>query len=308
MKKLFYTSVFAAGICAAQAQPVLEQTNLPSFGTTAPLSFYAGSVNPGAAGANQVWDFSGLTMLPAGNVTVVDPATTPDAATYPAATMAYKIDFTLPTPHTEYNYYMETSGKWEMMASEIGGSDPNVYTANYRTELEFPLAFGDVVNDQFQSANMGSPGPLTRTYDAYGQIKTVHGTYDNAVRIAYSFDGGTTTNYQWIIPNPVVMVFTYSAEENNAIAIGASAVTGVNDNEAEQPAIFPTLVTHGFVVLTEAQTVRDVVIVDAVGRAVRTFINPHSGILNLESLAPGFYIARVTGSNKRVSAVKLSVQ
>lgn len=308
MKKLFYTTFLLGSIAAANAQPVLQQANLPAFGTTAPLSVYPGAVNPGSGGANQTWDFSALTMIPAGNASIVDPTTTPNTATYPNATMAYKIDFTVPTPHTEYNYYLESSGKWELLASEIGGTDPDDYTPNYRTELEFPLNYNDVISDMFQTTDMGSPGPLTRTYDGYGTLITPFGTYTNAVRIAYSFDGGTTTNYQWIIPNPVIMVFSYSTEENMAIAIGASAITGVNEMVANNITLFPTLVTNGFTVLSNTQNVARVNLIDATGRVIRQFENPVNGILDLSNITPGMYFARVESNDGAANAVKISVQ
>src|SRR5688572_14380412 len=103
MKNLFYTVFLLGSAGIATAQPVLTSTNMAPIGFTAPVSAAApGSFNPGGSGASQTWDFSSLPLLAIGDVTIVDPATTPYGATYPTSNYAYKL--VLGTD-TEYNFY-----------------------------------------------------------------------------------------------------------------------------------------------------------------------------------------------------------
>ena len=161
MKKLFYTTLFLSGIASVTAQPVLNASDLAPIGFTAPISVGASSAfNAGAAGAGQTWDLSTMAVNAVGDVTVVDPSTTPYFASYSGSNYAFKL---VMGASTVYNYYTVSSTGFEMLGSEIGSADPNDYTPGPRLELQFPFTYQDAYTDAYQTTNMGSPGTLTRT-------------------------------------------------------------------------------------------------------------------------------------------------
>ena len=76
----------------AKAQPVLNATD---FETELSMTLYNASVSgllPGDAGANQTWDFSGLTLTP-GDLTIstVAVATAISANSFPTSTYCWKV-------------------------------------------------------------------------------------------------------------------------------------------------------------------------------------------------------------------------
>lgn len=310
MTKLYYTSIFLLASFGANAQAVtIEHASMAPIGTTVPIS--AGSAsgfNTGPNGVDQFWDYSSLTVLPAGNITVVDPATTPNAPSFPASNYAYKLDLTLPTVHTEYNYYNLSTTGMEMLGSEIGGGDPNDYTPNPRMELQFPWTFGMPYSDTYQTTMMTGSETVTRTFDAYGTLITPYGTYHNVARLAYTFDAGVTTNYQWLSTNPVLPLLTYNAENGTVIIAGLSTVSAVAGNDVQRSNFFPTLITDGTTFLSDASSVQSVNVFDALGRCVMHVSNPTSGVLDMSSLSKGFYFANVTDNKGNSSVSKLTIQ
>ena len=306
MKKPLLAFLLAAAVSAAHAQPVLTSGNLAPFGTTAPISVaMPGSFNPGGAGANQTWDFSSLSAIPAGNVTIVNPSTTPFATTYPTSNYAYKMDMTVPVPATVYNYYSVLSSGFELLASEVGGPDPNVYT-DPRPELKFPFLFNDTYSDTYQSTNMASPETLTRTYDGYGTLMTPSHTYPNAVRMAVTYDGGQT-RYQWYNANPLMLLVSENDNGTVIFIVADPQASSVPQTKISSPGLYRNP-TSGFVLVENAGTVASVELFDVTGRSVRYVNNPASGIIDLSGIAAGLYTARVMDTNGNIGVRKLSVR
>jgi hypothetical protein len=87
MKHILLSCLFALLHTALSAQPVIQQNDLLHVGdivVTQPCTVTASQ--PGPAGANQTWDFSGLTPTSSLDTTYyIAPAGTPYAASYPAS-------------------------------------------------------------------------------------------------------------------------------------------------------------------------------------------------------------------------------
>src|SRR2546423_488849 len=73
----------------SQAQPVLTATGInPVIGNTY-TSNSTNFVAAGSAGANQTWDLTSMVSASTTTSTAVSPSTTPYAASFPTATVAY---------------------------------------------------------------------------------------------------------------------------------------------------------------------------------------------------------------------------
>ncbi|MGZ3941612.1 MAG: T9SS type A sorting domain-containing protein, partial [Bacteroidia bacterium] len=174
----------------AVAQPIIQSTGLMPFGFTCDVAFTS-SVSPGSAGANQTWNFSGLSLTPGGSLNVVSPNSTPCASSFPSANWAENI----PTPAV--NYYVLSSSQLEVVAENIpsacsGGS--SITYSDTKIVLKFPMTYNSSFSDGYVSS--AGSGTVTTTYDGYGTLIVPTGTLTNVVRI--KIVDGSSTSYEWL--------------------------------------------------------------------------------------------------------------
>ena len=177
------TSLLTAITLGATAQPVLEYGNLDLIGKTFPVHLMTepGTADPTADGANITWNFSSITLqMNAGTASFVDPASTPYASSYPTSNLAQVVSTPL---GTSYTYFLLTASSLDMLAEDVGGTSPEVYTVP-KTPLQFPLAYQDSYVDSYMSG--GSSSSVTRAYTGYGTVILPTGTYTNVVKVTSS--------------------------------------------------------------------------------------------------------------------------
>lgn len=177
------TSLLTAIAMGATAQPVLEYGNLDLIGKTFPVHLMTepGTADPTADGANITWNFSSITLqMNAGTASFVDPASTPYASSYPTSNLAQVVSTPL---GTSYTYFLLTASSLDMLAEDVGGTSPEVYTVP-KTPLQFPLAYQDSYVDSYMSG--GSSSSVTRAYTGYGTVILPTGTYTNVVKVTSS--------------------------------------------------------------------------------------------------------------------------
>lgn len=90
MKKTLLLSFLLFSFVFANAQITLTSSSFPNLGDIY-INHHdslTSTVTPGSAGANQTWDFSALHNHYIDSTLVVDPATTPNGAQFPTATLA----------------------------------------------------------------------------------------------------------------------------------------------------------------------------------------------------------------------------
>lgn len=172
------------------AQPVLTRTNFMPIGFKCDLGFTA-STTPGSAGANQTWNYSGLSSTPGGTVSVVNPSSTGCFSVAPTSNWAQSV----PTPAT--NYFLLSTSQLEVLAESIpsacSGGAAVTYTDS-KIALKFPFTYNMSYSDPY--AGSAGSGTVTVTYDAYGTLIVPSGTVTNVMRI--KIDDGGSTSYQWI--------------------------------------------------------------------------------------------------------------
>lgn len=208
------------------AQPALQMNVVPNIGDV--VTFYEADtlIQPGNAGANQLWDFSGLTPL-AGTTPLqyyyLAPANTPPAyaANFPAANFVIKVD----SDTAIYSYWNKSNTEFANL-----GVQSEAYLQLYpNTDIQLkPLSYNGSFQDNFtNSTDAGTgfifygSGERNIKYDAYGTLKTPAGTFTNAMRIkgessqVDSVDIGVGqllnytnfTVYDWLVANePGVLV------------------------------------------------------------------------------------------------------
>jgi hypothetical protein len=153
MKKSTLLLLVAGGFCSALvAQPVLTSAGImPVVGSsyTSVTSAYA---SPGNSGANQTWNLA-LTNNGTGTATGVTPSSTPYAASFPGATVAFNSG--------AYAYYKGTSSAWQN-CGYVSGSTVISYS-NLEDMLHFPFTYNDTYTDTWSATFVSASYTYYRT-------------------------------------------------------------------------------------------------------------------------------------------------
>lgn len=168
------------------AQPVLD------FNTTATLPgesyIYHASPwhDPGSAGMDQTWDFSAFVTDSLIYINFVDPATTPDGALFPNATIA-----ALDTGGI-FAYSAFTTAGGEFQGLSIPGLGAIVYS-DPMSQGTFPCTYNTTWTDNLAAEFvLGLPtvrtGTTTGTADGYGTLILPWGSITDVLRITYVED------------------------------------------------------------------------------------------------------------------------
>jgi hypothetical protein len=147
MKQLFYSVLLLCLLCAAPlvAQPVLNLSGIPPFGTIITNSAVDGTgINPGATGANQIWNFTAFPDT--GTIStfeITNPSETLFFSQFPTAT-SVSVGESSYQGVTNYvnTYTRETENEMELLGTVIyDESFESVYSTiliNPQTIFAFP--------------------------------------------------------------------------------------------------------------------------------------------------------------------------
>ncbi len=299
------TPIFLLASALAAAQPVIQNGYyLPAPGFVAPRGAGSTTLPEGPAGANVVWDFSTAFLYLDGNTyQVLEPAATPYAANFPTANNVAKRT----SSGSQYYYYFNNlADRLEAVAdgiSSMGSYD--IFTANPKTKLKFPFAFGESVVDTYL-ADGGGSGEITVTYDGYGTLITPLGTVTDVVRIKTQMTGGNT-NYDWYSLSPLLRVFTYGEGDLEWYGL---PVTSVEEQDAA-PAItvFPNPMTDLVQFQVDPAQLQNglvLTLTNAMGQQVRQDRLTHTTTtLQRGALASGVYFYQVRAAQQSVATGRI---
>mgnify|MGYP003394459855 CR=1 FL=1 len=144
-------------------------------------------VAPGMAGANQTWDLSALTSDSLIMIQFVDPATPPDGASFPSATIAAE-----DMGFFAYSQFDATGGFFHGMTSQPG--DPPIVYSDPMQMAFYPATFGTTWTDDFHAEflvsgfNIVRDGTLSAECDGYGTLILPWGTLTDVLRCTYVED------------------------------------------------------------------------------------------------------------------------
>jgi hypothetical protein len=288
--------VIYLAVTGLKAQPTLQRNNLATTGYSSKI-MVGPATNPGNAGTNITWDFSGIPIGEAGTFSITQPSSTPAAASFPSASYAAQETFTL-LSSTGYFYYNLNESTLEQTGSALDNIPDEIYT-NPRTYLKFPLAFNDSFSDTWNEENE-TPATQTVVYDAYGTLITPAGTFNNVVRLKYTTDNALT--YVWFTTSPLVKIAEYDevgTEDDFTIYVPAVAALAEEENH-ESPVLFPDPASETITVRNE-ENISAAYAISLSGTRYNLMVA--GSTINIETLRPGVYSLFITsaGGNQKVS-------
>jgi hypothetical protein len=303
MKKIIFSLAAGALVQFSMwAQPVANATDVATANFTAEFYFGASNgLNPGSAGANQVWDFSGLQLTLAGTNAAVPVAGSPFEAGFPTSNYCYKFSG---FGTDRYYYHNLTSSKLEILALALTANSGDDYRQNPRTFAEFPLAYNTVYTDTYKAANSQAEVSFTATYDAYGTLTLPTGTFHNVIRQKIVQDG--QTDYIWFNVSPFYpLLQTVLAQ--NSLGVIKNTTLSIDDNlPGRKFLVYPNPTGGEITIRPEAafEGSVEITVFDAMGNRIISRkhepANASSIGIDLQSHSAGMYFVRITDAANRI--------
>jgi len=314
-KMLIASALIPVGI---MAQPVLTATGINPLIGDVLLTNTTQYVNPGSAGASQTWN-PGFTSSGSSSSTGVAPSSTPYAASFPTASVAFG--------PTTYVYYKTSSAAYQMNGV-VNSSGTVIAYSNLEDLLRFPFAFNDTYTDSWAATFVQSTytyyrtGNTTVTADGWGTLTTPDGTFSNVMRVHFVQVYQDSTNisstpfvitynndeYMWYLNGnhtPIAATYTLNTSAGGPFTGGfyMGNVVGVEEqNAVTSLSLFPSPATDHInfnYTLTDSKDVT-VSVFDATGKVVREAAQaqPMEGentlTISVGDLSDGVYFATIT--------------
>jgi len=282
------------------AQPVLTATD---FETELSMTLYRGNptgLSPGDAGANQTWDFSGLTLTPLNQtVNTVAVATAISASSFPNSNYCLIMTDNSDTNDikTAYTFFNLSNTSFEYLGSS--GPGYNLNFLDPQIILQFPYTYNTEINDTYQ-IEAWTTKSFTSVYDGYGTLITPFGTYTNVIRQKRT--EGLYVSYSWYQTNPFSFVMDGEFTDNGYINVYKNTTgLGINPIEPKKAmAVFPNPAhTELNIQLPEQQTLDCVAVTDITGKIVLKQ-DQNLNQINVSHLANGLYFIEAHSGNEKL--------
>lgn len=275
MKKLYALLLLALAGTALQAQVTLTRADFPVIGDSAYYSLVdTTGWDPGARGSGVTWDFSGVTPLGSGHtVRYVDPANTPQSATFPDA------DIAMTSTNSGYIFYRIDADSVNLVGEKTITNQP-VHYDSAASMILFPLNLNDSIFDFLTGvypdgffSNITRDSWIYTVMDGEGTLITPKGTYNNVARVHVfeylkdsswtgAADGeGYTEHYYWI-------------ESGTSTPIMVSSITAIQINMGAPQVVHEIMYADDFPIATEEAL--------AGLQSVSLYPNPSEGTSTLE--------------------------
>ena len=250
MKKTTLLFLLTIGSCSAViAQPVLTATGIvPVVGNVTSTTSSAW-VSPGTGGANQTWNLA-FTNSGTSSSTGVTPGSSPYAASFPQATVAFN-------GGGVWTFNKGTTAAWQNCGL-VNGSGTVLSYSDLEDFLRFPFPYTNTYTDTWSVTYIQGGytyyrwGTTTVTADGYGTLTTPDGTFTNVTRVHFYQDYKDSVNimntnyefnyindqYMWYLNgnhSTIASVYTLTPDFAAPITGGyymTGVVSGVNDLSA----------------------------------------------------------------------------
>jgi len=310
-------TVYAAGFHLVfanllSAQPTIHQADFtPVVGTSYTLENCA-YLPPGPSGANQTWNFAAASSSSQGIYMAVDPATAPEADTYPSANLCWYLEPTV------YRFAELSATGLTELGTTLAGLGNSVYSDPMKT-IQLPLTYNTSWSDSYAGTSvvLGNTttfnGNLTCTGDGYGTLITPSATYANVLRIhrernEVRVTNGVTTTVEhttwfWLktgTPYPVAQISEVSSTVNgntttdetldyvsSGVGVEEAAHTSILLQASPNPASDQLTLT-----IADRMEITTITVMDAAGRPVLAHaVLPGSTthLLDIRALSAGTY-------------------
>jgi hypothetical protein len=334
MKKKYYiiAVVYLISLGAA-AQPIITHNgNAPQIGDSYNYSGDNGSYDPGPAGANQTWDFSGITPTFSSSLTAVNPGSTPFAGDFPEATIAFA-----QSGDNETFIYSQISAS-EMLNVGLGnipGGGGNELIIHYTDPvklMQYPFSYNNTYSDSYYTAYsymegmvIHEWGTITVTADAWGSVTTPEGTYHNTLRVKsertytdsiwvsgvfVSANTYTQSDYGWHTATSHSPVISISITSDGITATYRTDALGIGEERLSKAQInvYPNPAVNSIhAELPEGSDITsDIYIFDLNGRQVAQLRKTGTCQFSadISQLVPGEYVIKVINSSVKYTATK----
>lgn len=307
MKKFRLLSIILCSATLTFAQPTLSWVR-PPYGTTKTYNIHSGSMTEPTTGANQIWNYSAISVNNIGAGVYTDPSTLPPSVINKFPTATYVEVWTSPTaPSVEQaivDFYREYPDSLVRMGQQSsGGSNSSTWGD---TQGVWNVSFGGSTNANYQDQGTGQLVSGVFTYAAYGTLSTPYGTYNDVVMITRPGSKlfFRTTPYYGLLMNVI-----YSSPTTIAGAYvysyGASS-TGINKiTDSPVLNIYPNPVSDELTINLETTTTNIVEVINSIGTTIlKQAIHSSSTKINTSILSNGIYFVRTTNENNITSTSK----
>ena len=168
------TLSLAIGLAPAMlvAQPIIEASNAPSPGFTAPFHELFG-LPPLASGPNSVWDLTGATTTGTRQLQLAQPTSAPGASNFPFATVVAYADNIQP-----YSFLRVFNGQLQTLG--VMTAVPRVYSDPLVSAV-FPCTYNSTWTDSY--AFPGEQGTRTYLADGYGTLIGPAGSLTDVLKV-----------------------------------------------------------------------------------------------------------------------------
>jgi len=222
-KTFFLSFLFVFTTTFLSSQPVIDAGLIPSDGDKWEVEFVdATNFQPGAAGPNLSWDFSGIDRSQAQSLTfeIVPLMDAVGSNLFPNADFCWHLK-----GFNFYNYYQANTDSMSLLGVVAAGNGQEIdfLTTFSKPEdvIRFPLSFQD--NYSYTSKfTAGIPGSITFDgeregtveVDGYGTISTPFGTYTNVLRVKIveqdNLSNAVETQYAWLESDNFTPLMVYN--------------------------------------------------------------------------------------------------
>lgn len=289
-KKYLFILIIIITNSVAYSQPILNESD---FATTYNADVFDGNItglSEGNSGANQIWDFSSVSLTYKYSIAKIPIESAPFANNFPSANYCWK--FVSPT-YTNYQLYNLNNNSFEFIANVNDQSIIYDYTPNSLLLFTFPYIFDTSITDTYQEVN-SNIFIYSSQYDAYGTIITPFGTFNNVIRQKY------LNFYTWYNVNPFYIIASGNFSGNNIISFYQTATLSTNNLISDRNITLYPNPTNSIlnIKLQDNSSIDNIIIADLTGKTVQEEIE-NSNLVNVTNLAKGIYILKVfSGSNK----------
>lgn len=187
MKQLLPLPTLLLSSIAASAQPVLDLANTGTLPGESYVYHACAWQSPGGSGIGQTWDFSSFTTDSLIYISFVDPASTPEAASFPTATIAADNGGGV----YAYSEFIASGGSF--LGMSIPGESPIVYS-DPMLQVQYPATYMTAWTDDYAASFSvgGFPvirnGTISAEADAYGTLVLPYGDLTDVLRVTYVED------------------------------------------------------------------------------------------------------------------------
>lgn len=334
MKKV-YTLVLGAFILPGFmcAQVVISDIQ-PEFGDQFTVHQTSTEMDPGASGANVIWDFSVMDTEYIVDYVVINPEGAGGSEFFSESTMCWRM--AIAGVNVVYAYYSFDDGT--MIEYGHYSESEGTIVENINTDpinlFKFPINYQDTESSTYAGSMsivdlMEWDFEGTRSYvvDAYGSITTPLGSFENALRVKVSTVSTTSmgliethnTEYIWFVPEYPYPIFVISIDESyylgqfldveyySTYLSAYSVASGIADRSVPTLNLYPNPAQSQITVQSdfEGQAMLHIYTLD--GRKVGQHTVRNSETINVSNYTPGLYIAELHSKGSVHSRVRFVV-